>query len=144
MEKSYGEIEKRNTQGTTDDVSKNNKNVVVGHPLPKDEIISDTFQRIVNTHDVQGKIIWKSKTFCFSLKKFIHEHTQFFYLNYLKFVNISENVVKTNMAQDLGLISRRGVERLMRGDVDPDRLIEEAQHVKSMDLYKKYAYRFKS
>ena len=48
------------------------------------------------------------------------------------------------MAQDLGLISRRGVERLMRGDVDPDRLIEEAQHVKSMDLYKKYAYRFKS
>ena len=58
-------------------------------------------------------------------------------MNYLKFVNISENVVKTNMAQDLGLISRRGVERLMRGDVDPDRLIEEAQHVKSMDLYKK-------
>ena len=57
MEKSYGEIEKRNTQGTTDDVSKNNKNVVVGHPLAKDEIISDTFQRIVNTHDVQGKII---------------------------------------------------------------------------------------
>ena len=52
-----------------------------------------------------------------------------------------ENVVKTQMAQDLGLISRRGVERLMRGDVDPDRLIEEAQHVKNvsaMDLYKKY------
>ena len=45
------------------------------------------------------------------------------------------------MAQDLGLISRRGVERLMRGDLDPDRLIEEAQHVKNvsaMDLYKKY------
>ena len=45
------------------------------------------------------------------------------------------------MAQDLGLISRRGVERLMRGDVDPDRLIEEAQNVKNvsaMDLYKKY------
>merc|ERR1719412_2849873 len=78
-------------------------NVVVGHPLPKDEIISDTFQRTVNTDDVQ------------------------------------ENVVKTQMAQDLGLISRRGVERLMRGDVDPDRLIEEAQHVKNvsaMDLYK--------
>ena len=45
------------------------------------------------------------------------------------------------MAQDLGLISRRGVERLIRGDVDPDRLIEEAEQVKnmsSMDLYKKY------
>ena len=44
------------------------------------------------------------------------------------------------MAQDLGLISRRGVERLMRGDVDPDRLIKEAQHAKNMstmDLYKK-------
>ena len=53
----------------------------------------------------------------------------------------SENCVKTHMAQDLGLISRRGVERLMRGDVDPDRLIQEAQHVDSMsamDVYKKY------
>ena len=47
------------------------------------------------------------------------------------------------MAQDLGLISRRGVERLMRGDVDPDRLIQEAQHVKNMstmDLYKTYMH----
>ena len=45
------------------------------------------------------------------------------------------------MAQDLGLISRRGVERLIRGDVDPDRLIQEAEQMKnmsSMDLYKKY------
>ena len=44
------------------------------------------------------------------------------------------------MAQDLGLISRRGVERLIRGDVDPDRLIQEAQHVdkmSAMDVYKK-------
>ena len=58
------------------------------------------------------------------------------------FLPFAENVVKTQMAQDLGLISRRGVERLMRGDVDPDRLIEEAQHVKNvsaMDLYKKYS-----
>ena len=54
MEKSYGEIEKRNSDGKIDDTSKNN-NVVVGHPRPKDEIISDTFQRTVNTHDVQGK-----------------------------------------------------------------------------------------
>ena len=55
MEKSYGEIDKRNSQGNNDDISKQN-NVVVGHPLPKDEIISDTFKRTVNTHDVQGKI----------------------------------------------------------------------------------------
>ena len=54
MEKSYGEIEKRNCDGKIDETSKMN-NVVVGHPLPKDEIISDTFQRTVNTHDVQGK-----------------------------------------------------------------------------------------
>ena len=54
MEKSYGEIDKRNSQGNNDDTSKQN-NVVVGHPLPKDEIISDTFKRTVNTHDVQGK-----------------------------------------------------------------------------------------
>ena len=58
MEKSYGEIEKRNSQGKIDDSSKKN-NVVVGHPLPKDEIISDTFKRTVNTHDVRGKIMWK-------------------------------------------------------------------------------------
>ena len=64
MEKSYGEIDKRNSQGNNDDISKHS-NVVVGHPLPKDEIISDTFKRTVNTHDVQGKIflemddIWK-------------------------------------------------------------------------------------
>ena len=56
MEKSYGEIEKRNSQGKIiDDGPKKNNNLVVGHPLPKDEIISDTFQRTVNTHDVQGK-----------------------------------------------------------------------------------------
>ena len=55
MEKSYGEIDKRNSQGNNDDISKHS-NVVVGHPLPKDEIISDTFKRTVNTHDVQGKI----------------------------------------------------------------------------------------
>ena len=51
-----------------------------------------------------------------------------------------ENVIKTHMAQDLGLLSRRGVERLIRGDVDPDRLIQEAEQIKnmsSMDLYKK-------
>ena len=58
MEKSYGEIEKRNSDGKIDETSKNN-NVVVGHPLPKDEIISDTFQRTVNTHDVQGNKISK-------------------------------------------------------------------------------------
>ena len=57
MEKSYGEIEKRNSQGKIDDNSKNKNAVVGGHPLPKDEIISDTFQRTVNTHDVQGEII---------------------------------------------------------------------------------------
>ena len=56
------------------------------------------------------------------------------------FISFAENVVKTHMAQDLGLISRRGVERLIRGDVDPDRLIQEAQHVdkmSAMDVYKK-------
>ena len=57
MEKSYGEIEKRNSQGKIDDNSKNKNAVVGGHPLPKDEIISDTFQRTVNTHDVQGEKI---------------------------------------------------------------------------------------
>ena len=55
MEKSYGEIEKRNSQGNVNEGSKKN-NVVVGHPLPKDEIISDTFKRTVNTHDVEGNI----------------------------------------------------------------------------------------
>ena len=62
MEKSYGEIDKRNSQGNNDDTSKQN-NVVVGHPLPKDEIISDTFKRTVNTHDVQGKIFLKKPSF---------------------------------------------------------------------------------
>ena len=44
------------------------------------------------------------------------------------------------MAQDIGLISRRGVERLLRGDVDPDRLIEEAEqrnNIPSMNTYKR-------
>ena len=62
MEKSYGEIDKRNSQGNNDDISKQN-NVVVGHPLPKDEIISDTFKRTVNTHDVQGKIFFQKNDF---------------------------------------------------------------------------------
>ena len=72
MEKSYGEIEKRNSQGKIDDSSKKN-NVVVGHPLPKDEIISDTFKRTVNTHDVQGKTTRKMTvsyiTFCYKIHK---------------------------------------------------------------------------
>ena len=137
MEKSYGEIEKRNSQGKIDDNSKNKNAVVGGHPLPKDEIISDTFQRTVNTHDVQGEIILllqcKSQNYQSFTKISLNISPNIF-------LSFAENVVKTQMAQDLGLISRRGVERLMRGDVDPDRLIEEAQHVKNvsaMDLYKK-------
>ena len=138
MEKSYGEIEKRNSQGKIDDNSKNKNAVVGGHPLPKDEIISDTFQRTVNTHDVQGEIILllqcKSQNILSNFTKISLNISPNIFLPF------AENVVKTQMAQDLGLISRRGVERLMRGDVDPDRLIEEAQHVKNvsaMDLYKK-------
>ena len=60
MEKSYGEIDKRNSQGNNDEKN----NVVVGHPLPKDEIISDTFKRTVNTHDVQGKDDEENDNFC--------------------------------------------------------------------------------
>ena len=142
MEKSYGEIEKRNSQGKIDDNSKNKNAVVGGHPLPKDEIISDTFQRTVNTHDVQGEIILLLQFKSQYISKKSYQICTKISLNIspIIFLPTVENVVKTQMAQDLGLISRRGVERLMRGDVDPDRLIEEAQHVKNvsaMDLYKK-------
>ena len=138
MEKSYGEIEKRNSQGKIDDNSKNKNAVVGGHPLPKDEIISDTFQRTVNTHDVQGEIILLLQFKSYNILSNLYK--DMFNISPTIFLPSAENVVKTQMAQDLGLISRRGVERLMRGDVDPDRLIEEAQHVKNvsaMDLYKK-------
>ena len=69
MEKSYGEIEKRNPQGKIDDDSKKNnvnQSSTVSNRLPKDEIISDTFQRTVNTHDVKGEIfIFKICNFLF-------------------------------------------------------------------------------
>ena len=32
------------------------------------------------------------------------------------FFLVSENITRTRMAQDLGLISRRGIERLLRGE----------------------------
>ena len=32
------------------------------------------------------------------------------------FFHVPENITRTRMAQDLGLISRRGIERLLRGE----------------------------
>ena len=59
MEKSYGEIEKRNAQDKVDNDSNKNEfnqsSAAISHRLPKDEIISDKFQRTINTHDVKGR-----------------------------------------------------------------------------------------
>ena len=46
------------------------------------------------------------------------------------------------MAQDIGLINRRGIDRLIRGEVDPDRLMEEAEQRRkggySTEVYKRF------
>ena len=71
MDKSYGEISKHNVQDSDTNVEKSSSKlgsrnhqksgvpstVAVRHVLPKDEIISDTFQRTINTHDVKGMYV---------------------------------------------------------------------------------------
>ena len=67
MEKSYGEIERRNnhknhdsqSQTTIDSKSstrKGKKTRRSKYDHEKPELISDSFQRTVNTHDVKGKV----------------------------------------------------------------------------------------
>lgn len=46
------------------------------------------------------------------------------------FFLLSENIVKTQVAQDLGLLSRRGVERILRGEESLKDVLERRQRRK--------------